>query len=78
MGQMALGTCCANTMIIVAAMDVIIMRTLKQFHAVAAYTKFRVGGGSYPLISDEPTNKRQDHKGENATYNQEKNNLSLS
>ena len=77
-GQMALGACCANAMIIVATVNIVIMRTLKQLHTVAAYAKFRVRGRRYPFIGDKPASKWQDHKSDKATHYDEYDNLSLS
>ncbi len=42
MGQMALGTSGADTMGVVAAMNIGVMCPFKRFHAVAADTKLRV------------------------------------
>ncbi len=78
MGQMALGAGGAHAMIIVAAMDIGIMGTFKQFHAVAADAKLSVGGSGYPLIGDKPAKKWQEYKGHKTANNHEQHNLSFS
>ena len=62
MRQMALSTCGSNPMVVVAAMDVVIMRTFEQFHTVASYAELPIGGSCYPFVGDNPADKWQDHE----------------
>ena len=76
--QMALGTSGSNPVVIVTTMDVVIVRTLEELHTVASHAELRIGGSSYPFVGDDPADKWQDHKGDNAACNNKYKNLPLS
>ncbi len=69
MRQMALGTSGSNPVVIVAAMDVVIVRTLEQFHTVASHAELRVRSSCYPFVGDNPANKWQDYEEQNTAAN---------